>query len=199
MSLILGALFMAGLALEIFLLVGRDYLLKTRRRAAFEDSLRKAQEDCQEARKRIEERRADFRAAADQAERQRAEIAKADEAFAKAQKTMPTLTYTLGEKGDGTRFRAAISKTLPAKAEAAQRLVWSCENFVDVWAINVETAAQVAGTQFPAKHGYVIGEFATMMPAPEAPAESSPETLPAPPPTETPPAEAAAIVAGEAA
>lgn len=195
MSLILGALFMLGLALEIFLIVGKDYLLNTRRRAAFEESLRKAQEDCQEARKRIEERRAAFRAAADEAERQRAEIAKADEAFAKAQKTMPTLTYTLGERGDGTRFRATIAKNLPAKAEAAQRLVWSCENFVDVWAINVETATQVAATQFPAKHGYVIGEFAAMTPAPEGSAEA-PEP---PPPAETSPAETPVVIAGEAA
>lgn len=164
--MIAGALFAFAVALELFLLLGKDALLKTRRRDALEASLRQTYTDLKEARQRIEARRTALLAAVDDAERQRGELAEADKAFARSQKTSPTLVHSVGEHGTGVRFRAAISKHLEATAEPSLKLIWGCQNFVDVWASDIDAARAVAAAQLPAKHGYVVGELAAM---PEGP------------------------------
>ena len=50
-------------------------------------------------------------------------------------------------------------KYLPATPEPSQKLIWSCPNFVDVWASDVHAARQTAETQFQAKQDYDFGEF----------------------------------------
>lgn len=162
--MLLSVVFVLAVALEVFLFVGKDYLLKTRRRSALEASLRQTYADLTEAKKRVDGKRAALLAVVDEVERQRAQLAEVDKAFANSQKQTPTLTYALGETGAGTRFRAEISKELSADAEAAQKLAWSCKNFVDVWASDVETAQRLAASQFPGKHGYAISEFVAMPP-----------------------------------
>lgn len=170
--MILTALFILAVALELFLFVGKDSLLKTRRRGALEASLRQTHDDLKEAQKRVEARRAALLAAVDQAERQRAELAEADKAFARTQKTPATLVHTIGEPGSGIRFRAALSKQLTETAEQSSKLIWDCTNFVDVWATSIEIARDLAAAQFPSKNDYRLGEFAAM---PEAPSSSSHE------------------------
>ena len=56
--MIASALFVFAVALELFLFLGKDALLKTRRRDALEASLRQTYADLKEARQRIEARRA---------------------------------------------------------------------------------------------------------------------------------------------
>lgn len=164
----LSALFIVAVAVELFLFLGKDYLLDTRRRAALEASLRQSYVDLQEAKKRIEVERAGLIAAIDEADRQRAALSEADQAFVRSQKIMPNLIHTLGERNSGIRFRAPLVKHLPATPEPSQKLIWSCPNFVDVWASDVHAARQTAEKQFRAKQDYDVGEFVAMpSPAPE--------------------------------
>jgi hypothetical protein len=160
--MLLSALFIIAAALELFLFLGKDYLLDTRRRAALEASLRQSYVDLQEAKKRIEVERAVLIAAIDEADRQRAALSEADEAFARSQKIMPSLIHTLGERNSGIRFRAPLSKQLPPTPEASQKLIWSCRNFVDVWASDLHAARQTAEKQFRTKLDYDVGEFTPM-------------------------------------
>jgi hypothetical protein len=160
--MILSALFIFAVAAEVFLILGKDYLLDTRRRAALEASLRQSYVDLQEAKKRIEMERAGLMAAIDEADRQRAARSAADEAFERAQKITPNLIHVLGERNSGIRFRAPLVKHLPATPEPSQKLVWSCRHFVDVWASDVHAARYTAEKQFPAKQDYDVGEFVAM-------------------------------------
>ena len=172
--MLLSALFIVAVAVEVFLVLGKDYLLDTRRRAALEASLRQSYIDLQEAKRRIEGERAALIAAIDEADRQRAALNEADEAFARSQKVLPNLIHVLGERNSGIRFRAALAKHLPATPEASQKLIWSCRNFVDVWAGDVHTARQTAEKQFHVKQDYDVGEFVAM-PSPEPAAEQEQE------------------------
>ncbi|MBV8536575.1 MAG: hypothetical protein JO128_13340 [Alphaproteobacteria bacterium] len=163
----LSVLFVVAVAVELFLVLGKDYLLDTRRRASLEASLRQSYVDLQEARKRIEVERAGLIAAIEEADRQRAALSEADDAFARSQKTMPNLIHTLGERNSGIRFRAPLAKELPATPEPSQKLMWSCRNFVDVWASDLQAARQIAEKQFQAKQDYEFGDFVAM-PSPAA-------------------------------
>lgn len=163
--MVLSVLFLFAVAVELFLLLGKDHLLDTRRRTALEASLRQAYTDLQEAKTRIAAQRAAVLAAIEEDERQRADRHEADRAFAAAQKIMPTLVHTLGERNTGLRFRAPLSKVLPATPEPSQKLIWSCKNFVDVWAGDAAGARAVAERQFQIKQDYDVGTFTAMPPA----------------------------------
>lgn len=162
--MILSALCLFAAVVEIFLFVGKDYLLDTRRRAALESSLRQAYADLQEAKSRIAAKREVLLAAIDDAERQRVDLHEADKAFARSQKIMPTLIHTLGDPNTGMRFRAPIAKMLPATPDRSQQVIWQCNNFVDVWAHDVQSARQMVDAQFRVKHDYDVGEFVPMPP-----------------------------------
>ena len=165
--MVLSLLIVCVLAAELLLFFGRDTLLGTRRRAALEAALRQSYADLQEAKKRIDAARAGLLQAIEHAEGERARRADADRAFKQSQKILPNLIHTLGESGTGTRFRAPLAKQLPANPEPSQELVWSCRNFIEVWAGDTETARQTAARQFSATHHYSVGEF-TALPRPEA-------------------------------
>lgn len=165
--MILSALFVGSLALEVFLFIGKDYVLNTRRRVALEGSLRQAYTDLQEAKKRIETRRADLIAAIDDADRQLSDLREAAKAFETSRTVLPTLIHAVGRMEAGVQFRAPISKQLPAAPEPAQKLIWTCKNFIDVWAVDSDDARRLAMEQFPFKQGYDVGDFAAV--ATEAP------------------------------
>ncbi len=160
--MILSVLFVCAVAAELFLFLGKDYLLGTQRRTGLEVALRQSYADLKESKRRLADARSVLVAAIDEAEKQRAQLQEADRAFKDAQKILPSLIYTLGDRGLGTRFRAAITKRLPETPERSQELIWSCKNFVDVWAYDVEAARQIATSQFTAKRQYAIGDFVAM-------------------------------------
>lgn len=164
--MVLSLLFICVLAVELFQVFGKDYLLGTNRRMALEATVRQSYADLQDVRQRIDAARTALLAAIEQAEGERARRLDADRAFKQSQKTLPNLIHVLGENGGPMRFRAPLAKRLPPKPEPPQELIWSCKNFVEVWAGDVETARQTAVRQFSARHHYDIGEF-TALPRPE--------------------------------
>jgi hypothetical protein len=121
--MILSALFAVSIALEVFLFIGNDYVLNTRRRVALEGSLRQAYTDLREAKTRIERRRADLIAAIDDADGQASDLREAAKAFETARRVLPTLIHTVGQIEAGLQFRAPMSKQLPAITEPAQKLL----------------------------------------------------------------------------
>ena len=70
------------------------------------------------------------------------------------------------------KLRAPLSRTFSGTPEPNQALLWSYENFVDVWASNPAAAEKVASRLFTAKAGYEIGEFKLV----DAPAVASDPT-----------------------
>jgi len=157
--MVFSVLFVCLVAAEVLLFLGKDYLLGTRGRAALETALRQSYAELQDARRRLEGARAALVAAANEAENRRAQLQEADRAFQQSQKVVPTLIHTIGDRNERLRFRAPLAKRLPPDAEPGQKLVWSCHNFVDAWAGDIDTARQMAARQFQAKHGYTVGEF----------------------------------------
>ena len=157
--MIFSVLFVCLVAAELLLFLGKDRLLGTRGRAALETALRQSYADLKEVRRRLEGARAALTDAVGEAEEKRAQLREADHAFEQSQKVVPTLIHTIGDRNDRLCFRAPLAKRLPPEAERGQKLVWSCTNFVDVWANDIETARQMAARQFQTKHGYSIGEF----------------------------------------
>jgi hypothetical protein len=155
----IAALFVIAVILEAVLFLGADKLLDTRRRSALQESLEKAMADLQEARGRVEQKRAALRGAVEEAGRALAEREKADAELAESRKHVPTLVYLLGEVGSGQRYRAPLSKELPPTAEPPQKLVWACRNFVEVWASSADSASGIATSQFSPQLGYAVGEF----------------------------------------
>ena len=169
--MILSLLFVCVFAVELLLLFGKDRLLGTRRRTALETALRQSYADLQEAKKQIDAARAALLQAIENADGERSRRLEADRAFKRSQKILPNLIHTLGDSGTGTRFRAPLSRQLPPKPEPSQELVWSCKNFVEVWAGDAETARRTAVRQFSTTHHYEIGEF-TALPRPETAREN---------------------------
>ena len=155
--MVLSALVVFAIALEVFLFLGKDYLLNARRRNALEASLRQAYADLQAAQKRLEEGRAALIAAIEDADGQRSQMRDADRAFAESHKVMPTLIHTLGHPGSGLRFRAPMAKELPAAPEPSQEVIWGCTNVVEVWAETADAARALAARQFAPKRGYAAG------------------------------------------
>ena len=163
----LGALMgLVGLAvaLEILLNFGREFLLGTRRQAALDAQIQQAQADLRVSQQRIEERRKALRAAADDADHQRAALKAADQAFAESQKVTQSLVHVVGQPLSGTRFRAPITKDLPPTPDRSQKMIWSCNNFIEVWAADIDEAKALLAKQFQEKQGYKVGEPAVCAP-----------------------------------
>lgn len=157
--MILSVLFALAVAAELFLFVGKDYLLNKRRHMAIEASVRQVYVDLKESETRIEARRAALLAAVNAADARLANMIEADKSFATSHKVMPVLVHTVGDVGAGLRFRASLSKELPATPEASQQLIWRCKNLVEVWAADIGSARDLASKQFRDGQGYDIGEF----------------------------------------
>lgn len=160
----LVALIAFGVVLEVLLNFGKEFLLGTRQQAALDTSIQQAQEDLRASKQKIEDRRAALKAAVQEAEHQRGALQAADKAFQESQKVVPVLIHVIGIPYSGVRFRAPVSKELPLKPDPSQKMIWSCKNFIEVWADD-ETAARAAiAKQFQEKQGYKVGEMTACAP-----------------------------------
>lgn len=163
------AVFLLGVALELLLTFGKEYLLGTRKQLALEEKLEQATADLRASQQKIDERRQVLRAAADEAYRQKAELKDADKAFQESQKVVPTLIHVIGMPHDGARFRATITKDLPTKPERSQKQIWTCNNLLEVWAVDGEAAKTAVAKQFQEKQGYKVGEIMALEVEPARP------------------------------
>ncbi len=158
---IFGVLAAFGLVLEVLNFVARDFLCGGRRVEALRESIRATQKDLAEAENKIGGIKGDLRKALNDLDRVKNDFQSTEKEISRRQKTDPVLVYLIGpEVGTGFRFRAPVTKTLPAEnPDANQKLLWSKENFVEIWTASEDKARALAGDQFPAKHGYTVGEF----------------------------------------
>ena len=163
----LVVLIIFGVVLEALLNFGKDFLLATRKHAALDEEIQKAQEDLRVSKQKIEDRRATLRAAIEEADRQKSDLQAAEKAFQESQKVVPTLVHTIGMPYSGARFRAMVTKDLPPKPDRSQQRIWTCKNFVEVWADDIDAARTAITKQFQEKQGYKVGELVAC--APEAP------------------------------
>src|SRR5215469_2216607 len=160
-------LIMVGVALEVLLNFGKDFLLGTRKQATLEESIQKAQEDLKVSKQKIDERRTTLRACIEDADRQKHTLQESEKAFQETQKIVPTLVHTIGMPYSGALFRASVEKDLPTKPDRSQQKIWACKNFIEVWADDASAAKAAIAKQFQERQGYKVGELKPC--TPEAP------------------------------
>jgi hypothetical protein len=160
-------LMLLGAALEVLLNFGKDYLLGTRKHEKLDEEIQKAQQDLKVSQQKIEERRKTLRAANEDAERQKSTLQTAEKAFQESQKVVPTLVHVIGMPHSGALFRASVTKDLPVKPDRSQQRIWACNNFIEVWADDINAAKTAIAKQFQERQGYKVSELTPC--APEAP------------------------------
>ena len=156
----LAALVAIALVVEVLNFIAREFLSGVRREDALKADVQKIQADIDEATGKLGGLKNDLRKALADLDGAKNSFHEVDKEIARRQRVEPVLVYQLGtETGTGFRFRAPVTKTLPAEPDAGQALLWKRQNFVEVWTASEDKARSLAADQFPAKHGYSIGAF----------------------------------------
>ena len=160
----LVALIAFGVVLEAVLIFGKEFLLGTRQQEKLDASIQEAQQDLRVSQQKIDDRRATLKAALREADHQRGVLQAADKQFQESQKVVPVLVHTIGTPYSGACFRAPVSKELPPKPAPSQTMIWSCKNFIEVWADDEAAARAALAKQFQEKQGYKVGELTACAP-----------------------------------
>jgi hypothetical protein len=164
MSLLLTVLMAVGglaVIVEVLNLVARDFFGGGRAQETIKESIRKTQSEIRAADKKLDSLRTTRRGVLTEFERAANKIEELEKQMRRAPDVPPALIHTLASTaGSGTRYRAKITKTLPADADEHQTLLWKHESFLDVTAAGPDDARDAARRQFPEGHGYTIGPFA---------------------------------------
>lgn len=159
--LLLFAVFAAfATAVEVLNFVAPDFLAGLHREAALKESIVKTQAEIAESERRLHALRTGLQNANLDIHRAANNLEKLDEQFAERRRVDPILVYAIAatSKRSG-RYRAPLSKMLPSEPEESQALIWAKPALVEVEADSPEEARRVALRQFPAQHGYAVGDF----------------------------------------
>lgn len=167
LDILLGLTAMA-IGLEAVLYLLRGSLLRLHQTERLERQAREAQDELRQAQERSAARQAELTAARNEAEAALATLRKASRDLADSQRPREVLVHRLGDPAAGMQFRAVLRKTLPDTPEENQTMLWSYENFVDVWASSPVRAEEIAARHFAAKAGYSFGAFQPVVAAPAA-------------------------------
>ncbi len=80
--------------------------------------------------------------------------------LAQRRRVPPVFVYRIGPPSPTQlRYRAPVSKRLPAEAAPHQSLVWATSCVIETWANSPRQAGEQAGQQFRAELGYSVGAF----------------------------------------
>jgi hypothetical protein len=162
MSLLLMVLGLVGglaVAVELLNLFAREFFGGGRAQEAIKESIRKTQSELRAADKKLDALRATRRTVASELERAAHKIEEMEREMRRTPDVPPALIHSVATAGSGGRYRAPLSKTLPAEADENQTLLWKNQAFVEVLAAGPEEALDAAKRQFPESHGYAIGAF----------------------------------------
>lgn len=156
---ILAALVAFGLIVEVLNMIARE-LLSGRREEALTADVRRIGADLDAAADKLASLKNDLRKGLADLDRAKTAYHDAEREISRRQHVEPVLVYLLGpETGMGFRFRAPVQKAIPEEPDPHQALLWRRQNFVEVWTASEDKARSIAADQFPAKHGYTVGEF----------------------------------------
>jgi hypothetical protein len=157
---LVGAL---ALVAELILIIGREFLSGGQQVAALKESIRKTQSELRAADKKLDSLRTNRRGAAKELEAAIAKLEEIEQQSRRAPESPPVLLYLLGQPGDfGRRFRAKITKTVPAEADEGQALLWKHESLVEIVTDTADEARREALRHFPEANGYALGPFTEM-------------------------------------
>lgn len=159
--LLLLAVFAAfATAVEVLNFLAPDFLAGLHREGALKESIAKTQAEIAESEKRLHALRTGLRNANLEVNRATDGLERLDGEFAQRRRVDPILVYPIASSNKTSgRYRAPLSKTLPSEPEEGQALIWARPAFVEVEADGPEEARRIALRQFPAQHGYAVGEF----------------------------------------
>lgn len=158
--LIFGVVAAAALLCEVAAQLGPELFAANSREAALKEEISKLHHDLTTADKKIDSMKTSTRASDAEIETARVEINRIDREIVQKRRVPPVLIYRIGPPSPTQlRYRAPISKQLPAQAEAHQSLVWRTPCVVETWAHTPRAAAQQAHQQFRPELGYTLGAF----------------------------------------
>lgn len=159
--LILAVLAAFAIAVEALNFIAPDFIATMRRDAALKESVANTQKEVAESEKRLDGLRRQLRALQHDLSRATDGLEKLDEQFAERRRAEPVLVYLIASANKVPyRFRAPLSKALPAEPEDSQAMMWGSPAFVEVEANSADEAKQIAARQFPSQNGYAVGAFA---------------------------------------
>ncbi len=160
LMLILAVLIAAALVVEVLNFIAREFFSGVRREEALKAELNQIGADLDKAADKLGALKNDLRKGLADLDLAKTGYHDAEKEISRRQRLQPVLVYLLGaETGMGFRFRAPVTKALPAEPDAHQKLLWGRENFVEVWTASEDKARSFASDQVPAKQGYTIGAF----------------------------------------
>lgn len=147
-------------AVEVLNFVAPEFLAGLHREATLKESIAKTQAEVAESEKRLHALRASLRNAHLDINRAIDGLDKLEAQFAERRRVDPVLVYPIASANKTSgRYRAPLTKSLPSEPEESQALIWARPALVEVEADSPEEAQRIALRQFPAQHGYAIGDF----------------------------------------
>ncbi len=158
--LIFGVVAGAALLCELAVRLAPELFAANSRESALKEEVSKLHHDLTAAEKKIESMKVSTRAADTEIEAARVEIHRLERELAQRKRVPPILIYRIGPPSPTQlRYRAPITKQLPAAPEPDQALVWRTPCIVETWANTPRHASQQASQQFRAELGYSVGAF----------------------------------------
>jgi len=158
--LIVGVVAGAALLCELAVRLAPELFAAHSRESALKEEVSKLHHDLTTAEKKIESMMASTRASEAEIEAARVEINRLERELSQRKRVPPILIYRIGPPSPTQlRYRAPISKKLPAEPEPHQALVWRTPCLVETWAHTPRQASQQANQQFRAELGYAVGAF----------------------------------------
>lgn len=158
--LTLGGVATLALAVEVLNFIAREFLSGVRREDTLKSAIEHTQKDLDEAKRKIGGIKSKLRQGLADLDRVKTAYHEVEKETARRNKVDPILVHLVGPSvGSGFRFRAPVTKVLPEKPDPNQKVLWTKESFVEVWAATEDAARTAAFEQFPSKQGYTIGAF----------------------------------------
>lgn len=160
LDLILMVLVVLAVAVEALNFLAKDLLPDLYGEKQLNTSLEKAQGELQQTDKKFTDRHGKLTKLQDEVEAARKAVHEVEEQITRGIEVPPVLVHTAGQPGRGKRFRATLSKELPATPDPVQQLIWEKPNFIDVWASDADAAHDAVAGQYKTPNGYQLGAFA---------------------------------------
>ena len=147
--------------LEAVLLLVGDQLTRRQRIQKIRNAIQEAEAETERYRVRIRERQPELSLARSENNAALAAIKQLELDIQRVRTPREILVHKVGMRGSGPQqlFRAPIRKSLANDADANQRLIWRCDHYVDVWALNEKAAHESAEAAYNPRFGYQLGSF----------------------------------------
>jgi hypothetical protein len=158
--LLTGFLFVLALLAESANLLGPQMFAVMGRDGALKDEISQLQRDLAQIEKKFDAAKAATAKSITEIEKLRKEASRLERELDDRRAVVPVLVYRIAQSSATLiRFRAPISKTLPAETDSQQALIWRAPGVIETWSLSPDQAAVQAQHHFRRELGYTVGTF----------------------------------------